>query len=300
METFFQHLLNGLSLGAIYALIALGYTLVYGILRLINFAHGDIFMAGTFAGLYAAQALGAGQAPSLGHFGAVLLIAMAAAGLLGWLVERLAYRPLRQAPRVNLLMTAVGVSLLLENLGQVVFGATPRLFPDILPESTLLQAGAIAVTNHQAAVLATSLGLMLVLEWVIHSTRFGRAMRAVSHSHEAASLVGIPVDRIIAATFVVGSALAAAAGILLAVSYPKVDPLMGILPGMKAFVAAVLGGIGNIRGAVVGALLMGVAEELVAGYFSSTYRDALAFGILILILLVKPAGLFGKYEPEKV
>ncbi len=300
MEKFLQEVLNGATVGSIYALIALGYTMVYGILRLINFAHGDIVMVGAYAGLFTALALHAQDHPTLLHFLIVLVAAMLASGLLGFLIERFAYRPLRNVPRLNLLITAVGVSLLLENLGQVVFGATPRVFPDIMPDRDLAKFGQVALTQHQATVFFTSLFLMIVLEWIVLKTKLGRAMRAVSHSHETASLVGIPTDRIISFTFIVGSALAAAAGILIGVSYPRVDPLMGVMIGIKAFVAAVLGGIGSIRGAVVGGFLMGIAESLVAGYGGSTYRDALAFAILILILIFKPAGLFGKYQPEKV
>jgi len=300
MEGFLQLLLNGAAQGSIYALVALGYTMVYGILRLINFAHGDIVMVGAYAGLFTALAIQAPENPSLFNFLLVLLAAMAAAAALGFLIERFAYRPLRNVPRINLLITAVGISLLLENLGQVVFGATPRAFPEILPSQVLVQFGQVAVNNQQVLVFGISLLLMLALEWVVLKTKLGRAMRAVSHSHETASLVGIPVDRIISFTFVVGSALAAAAGILLCVSYPKVEPLMGVMIGLKAFVAAVLGGIGSIRGAVVGGFLMGIAEAMVVGYGSSTYRDALAFAILIFILLVKPAGLFGQHRPEKV
>ncbi len=300
MESFFQLLLNGTALGSIYALIALGYTMVYGILRLINFAHGDIVMVGAYAGLFTAITIGASDHPTIGNFFIVLIAAMAASAFLGLLIERLAYRPLRHVPRLNLLITAVGVSLLLENLGQVVFGATPRVFPDIMPSVALFQFGQVAVTNQQVVVFGTSLFLMIILEWIVLKTKLGRAMRAVSFSHEIASLVGIPTDKIVAFTFAVGSALAAAAGILVCISYPKVDPLMGVMIGIKAFVAAVLGGIGSIRGAVVGGFIMGIAEAMVVGYGSSTYRDALAFALLILILLFKPAGLFGKYQPEKV
>ncbi|HUO57614.1 MAG TPA: branched-chain amino acid ABC transporter permease [bacterium] len=300
MEGFLQLLLNGTALGSIYALIALGYTMVYGILRLINFAHGDIVMVGAYAGLFTALGLHASDHPTPLNFFLVLTAAMLASGLLGYFIERLAYRPLRNAPRLNLLITAVGVSLLLENLGQVLFGATPRVFPEIMPNITLLQVGQVAVTNQQVTVFFTSLFLMIVLEFIVLKTKVGRAMRAVSHSHETASLVGIPTDKIISLTFIIGSALAAAAGILVGISYPKVDPLMGVMIGIKAFVAAVLGGIGSIRGAVVGGFLMGISEAMVVGYGSSTYRDALAFAILILILLFKPAGLFGKYQPEKV
>jgi branched-chain amino acid transport system permease protein len=300
MEGFFQLLLNGTALGSIYALIALGYTLVYGILSLINFAHGDLVMVGAYTGLFAALALGAADHPSPGRFFGVLLIAMLVSALVGIAIERFAYRPLRNVPRLNLLITAVGVSLLLENLGQVFFGATPRVFPDIMPSVNLFQFDQIGISNQQVTVFGTALVLMVVLEWIVQKTQLGRAMRAVSHSHETAALVGIPTDFVIAFTFAVGSALAAAAGILVGISYPRVDPLMGIMIGMKAFVAAVLGGIGSIRGAVVGGFLMGILESMVVGYGSSTYRDALAFIILILILLFKPAGLFGKYQPEKV
>ena len=300
MEGFLQQVLNGATVGSIYALIALGYTMVYGILRLINFAHGDIVMVGAYAGLFTALALHAEEHPTPLHFLIVLAVAMLVSGLLGFLIERLAYRPLRNVPRLNLLITAVGVSLLLENLGQVVFGATPRVFPDIMPDKDLLKFGEVSLTQHQVTVFFTSIFLMIALEWIVLKTKLGRAMRAVSHSHETASLVGIPTDLIISFTFVIGSALAAAAGILMGVSYPRVDPLMGVMIGIKAFVAAVLGGIGSIRGAVVGGFLMGIAESLVAGYGGSTYRDALAFAILILILIFKPAGLFGKYQPEKV
>jgi branched-chain amino acid transport system permease protein len=292
--------LNGATVGSIYALIALGYTMVYGILRLINFAHGDIVMVGAYAGLFTALALHAQDHPTPLNFLIVLVAAMLASGLLGFLIERLAYRPLRHVPRLNLLITAVGVSLLLENLGQVVFGATPRVFPEIMPDKEMARFGLVSLTQHQVTVFFTSLFLMIVLEWIVLKTQLGRAMRAVSHSHETASLVGIPTDRIISFTFIIGSALAAAAGILMGVSYPRVDPLMGVMIGIKAFVAAVLGGIGSIRGAVVGGFLMGIAESLVAGYGGSTYRDALAFAILILILIFKPAGLFGKYQPDKV
>jgi branched-chain amino acid transport system permease protein len=300
MEGFLQLLLNGTALGSIYALIALGYTLVYGILRLINFAHGDIVMVGAYAGLFTALALHAADHPTPGGFLLVMGAAMAASALLGYLIERFAYRPLRNVPRLNLLITAVGVSLFLENLGQVVFGATPRVFPEIMPNVALFQSGELSITNQQVTVFGTSIFLMVVLEWIVQKTKLGRAMRAVSHSHETASLVGIPTDTIISVTFIIGSALAAAAGILVGISYPRVDPLMGVMIGLKAFVAAVLGGIGSIRGAVVGGFIMGISEAMVVGYGSSTYRDALAFAILILILIFKPAGLFGKYQPEKV
>jgi branched-chain amino acid transport system permease protein len=300
MPTFIQLLINGISLGSIYALIALGYTLVYGILRLINFAHGDIFMVAAYIALFSAMAPGMPLDPGPGKFALVLILSMAAAALLGLIIERLAYRPLRGQPRINLLITAVGVSLLLENLGQLVFGANPRVVPPLLMDRAALSIGDIKVSSIDLTVLLTAFGLMLALEAFVHRSRQGRAMRAVAHSHETASLVGIPVSAVISLTFALGSALAAAAAVLYGVKYPQVSAQMGILPGLKAFVAAVLGGIGNLRGAVLGALVMGVAESLVIGYGGATWRDALAFGILILILVVKPAGLFGKYLPEKV
>jgi branched-chain amino acid transport system permease protein len=300
MPEFIQHLLNGFSLGAIYALIALGYTLVYGILKLINFAHGEIFMVSAFTALFASQALNASAEPALWKFFAILLLAMLLASVLGITIERFAYRPLRGAPRINLLITAVGVSLLLQNLGQVIFGASPRVFPTILPQQNVWQWGELLISNHFLLVLCTSLGLMLALEALIKKTKLGRAMRAVAHSHENAALLGISVNRVITFTFIVGSSLAAAGAVLYGIMYPRVDPLMGVLPGIKAFVAAVLGGIGNVRGAVAGALIMGVAEVMVVAYFIPTWRDALAFAILIIILILKPAGLLGKFAPEKV
>ncbi|MES2201715.1 MAG: branched-chain amino acid ABC transporter permease [candidate division FCPU426 bacterium] len=300
MNTLLQLLLDGLSLGAIYALIALGYTLVYGILRLINFAHGDIFMVAAYAALFSALSSLAPADPGATRFAVTLLASMAAAALLGLAIERFCYRPLRGQPRINLLITAVGVSLLLENLSQVLFGANPRVFPELLQGGVAFENGQLKVGQIDVWVLLTAFGLMLALEAFVHRTRAGRAMRAVAHSHETAALVGVPVDKVIALTFAVGSALAAAAAVLYGVKYPQVSPFMGVMPGLKAFVAAVLGGIGNLRGAVLGALLLGLAESLVIGYGGATWKDALAFLILILILVLRPAGLLGKYEAEKV
>ena len=300
MEAFFQHLINGISLGSIYALIALGYTMVYGILQLINFAHSDVYMVGAFLGYYAAQWLNVSDSPGYGSFFSVLLIAMAGCSLLGFTIERLAYRPLRNAPKLNALITAIGVSLFLEYSGQIVFGANPRLFPNILADSIIFSAGEVRITKFDATILLTGLALMLILRYIIQKTKLGKAMRATSYNGQWASLMGIPVDRVISMTFVIGSALAAAGGVLVGIKYPKIEPLMGVMIGLKAFVAAVLGGIGNIAGAVLGALIMGIAEEFVVGYGASTYRDALAFGILIVILLFRPAGLLGKFTVEKV
>jgi branched-chain amino acid transport system permease protein len=300
LEEFFQHLINGISLGSIYALIALGYTMVYGILQLINFAHADVYMIGAFIGFYTAKFLGMSDKPGYSSFFTILVVAMVGCGLLGFLIERLAYRPLRNAPKLNALITAIGVSLLLEYSGQIVFGATPQLFPNILNDSVILSVGEVRINKFDGTILLTSLGLMVILRYIIQSTKLGKAMRATSFNGQWASLMGIPVDRVISMTFVIGSALAGAGGVLVGMKYPKIEPLMGIMIGLKAFVAAVLGGIGNIAGAVLGALIMGIAEEFVVGYGASTYRDALAFGILIVILLFRPAGLLGKFSVEKV
>ena len=305
MQTFLQYLLNGIAVGAIYALIALGYTMVYGILKLINFAHGDVFMLGSFVGFYAggwaARHMNnqAGTLMSWVVAAAIMLLSMIACGLFGYLNERIAYRPLRNAPRIASLITAIGVSFFLEYGGQFVFGPDPKFFPTLI-EKHLIQFGTITTTNYQIIVLVVAVIFMALLQYIVYGTRFGRAMRAVSFNFETASLMGIPTDRIISITFMIGSALAAVAGILFAVSYPKIDPLMGIMPGLKAFVAAVLGGIGNVPGAVVGGLIIGIIESFVGGSRFSNFTPAIAFVILIGILLFRPSGLFGKYEPEKV
>lgn len=300
MTEFFQHIINGLGLGAIYALIALGYTMVFGILQLINFAHSDVYMIGAFIGFYSARHLGLAQNPGFFSLLAALALAMAGCAALGYCIERFAYRPLRKAPRINVLITAIGVSLFLEFGGQIVFGADPKFFPTLYPTGEALMLGELNINRIQLLVFVISLVLMLALRFIVFKTKAGRAMRAVSHNHATAALMGIPVDRTISITFMLGSALAGAAGILVGLTYPKIEPLMGVMFGLKAFVAAVVGGIGNVLGAVVGALIMGVAESMVIAYWASTYRDALAFGILILILLFKPSGLFGKHRTEKV
>jgi branched-chain amino acid transport system permease protein len=300
VQELFQQLANGIAWGSIYALIALGYTMVYGILRLINFAHGDVYMVGAFAAYYLAIATGAGGAhASLPLALLVLLGSMLVCALLGILIEFLAYRPVRRSSRITALITAIGVSLFLENVGLRVFGADPKFFPQLIPPRRITIAGVI-VTNHQVTVVVVSILLMVALTLFIHRTRTGKAMRAVAFNRDAASLMGINVNRIITITFAIGSALAAAAGVLVGLTNPKIEPLMGIMPGIKAFVAAVLGGIGSIPGAVIGGLVMGVSEYLVVGYVSSTYRDAIAFIILILVLLIRPAGLLGRNVAEKV
>jgi branched-chain amino acid transport system permease protein len=293
---FLQQLLNGLSLGAIYALIALGYTMVYGVLRFINFAHSDVFMVGAFIGYYLGRLL---PENTIWSGLIVLVVAMAGCAALGMLIERLAYRPLRGAPTLNVLITAIGVSLLLEYSGQVFFGATPRTFPAVFP-STNFALGGLVISSNQILVIVVTTLLMLGLQFVVFRTKIGTAMRAVALNPKAAQLVGVNNDVVISFTFGLGSALAGAGGILYALNYPSIDPLMGVMPGLKAFVAAVLGGIGNIPGAALGGLLLGVVETFVNGSQWSTYKDAIAFAILIIILLFRPAGLLGKFTVEKV
>jgi branched-chain amino acid transport system permease protein len=225
---------------------------------------------------------------------------MAVCAALGVIIERFAYRPLRKQPKLTVLITAIGVSLFLEYAGQFVFGAAPKKFPAILPALPVTHLGGLSFNSNQIVVIAVTIFLLLALRFIVLKTKIGTAMRAVSFNPEAAALMGVNTDIVISFTFALGSALAAAAGILWAINYPAIDPLMGILPGIKAFVAAVLGGIGNLPGAALGGVIIGVTETLVSGYISSTYRDAIAFAVLILILLVKPSGLLGKKEIEKV
>ena len=303
MQQLLQTLLIGIGLGAIYALIALGYTMVYGILKLINFAHGDVVMLGAFVGYYsgnwALQHAGREGPVSYLVAGGIMLLAMILCSAFGYLNERIAYRPLRNSPRIASLITAIGVSFLLEYGGQFVFGPDPKFFPTLTPKH-IVHLGGVVKTNYQLIVLVVAVIFMGLLQYIIYGTKFGRAMRAVSYNFETASLMGIPVDRVISLTFVIGSAFAAVAGILFGLIYQKIDPLMGVMLGLKAFVAAVLGGIGNVPGAVVGGLTIGVIESFVGGSRFSNYRDAIAFVILIAILLFRPSGLFGKYQAEKV
>ncbi len=300
MRELLQHIINGVSQGAIYSLIALGYTMVYGVLKLINFAHGDVFMIGSMVGWYAsARWTSEAQNPSIIGALGITALAMATCGLLGFVIERLAYRPLRKAPKINSLITAIGVSFFLEYGGQWLFGPNPRFFRVLPPHPAMTVAG-LSIGYVDVVTIATSLLLMIVLQRIVFHSRMGTAMRAVSWNPDVAALMGINIDLVISFTFVLGSVLAGAAGILYASKYPSVHPLMGLMPGLKAFVAAVLGGIGNVPGAMLGGLLLGLAEQLVAGYGSSSWRDAVAFAILILILLVKPSGLLGRTTAEKV
>ena len=299
METFLQQVINGLSLGAIYALIAIGYTMVYGVLRLINFAHGDVYMLGAFAGFYLANALNLDANPSVLWAVIVTMGAMGICAVIGMVIERLAYRPVRHHSRLTSLITAIGVSLLLEYGGQVVFGATPRFFPQMI-RSEVYAIGGVQITNQNLLIIVLAVVVMFGLEFIVHRTRMGKAMRATSFNLQVAKLMGINTDVVIAFTFALGSALAAAGGVMVALAIPRIDPLMGLMTGLKAFVAAVLGGIGNIPGAMVGGLVIGLMETWLSATSYSTYRDAVAFGVLILILLVRPAGLLGTPVTEKV
>ena len=289
---FVQQLINGVSLGSIYALIALGYTMIYGIIKLINFAHGDVYMVGAYIGF---------AAITIGHMSIfpALLVSMALTAILGMLVERIAYKPLRHAPRISLLITAIGVSFFLEYTSMYFVTPTPRTFPEVIPNFAF-DVGGFIINGQQLMIFGITIVLMAILTYIVQKTKLGKAMRAASFDTETAQLMGVDSDQIISLTFCIGSALAAAAGVLVGVYYNTIDPLMGIMPGVKAFVAAVLGGIGILPGAVVGGIVLGVVEALVSGFLSSTFRDAAAFAILILVLLIKPSGLFGKNTNEKV
>lgn len=287
-----QQLINGLSLGSVYALIALGYTMVYGIIGLINFAHGDIYMVGAYIGFFTATYL---------HFPFVptLLCGMAGSALLGVVIEKIAYKPLRKSTNIALLITAIGVSLTLENGFNALFGDDTRTYPAATLSQTPLQLGPVRTDNLHLIILGISLVLVVLLQLVVYRTKIGKAMRATSFDKDAAALMGINVDTTISATFAIGSALAGAAGVLVAILYSSLDPYMGIMPGIKAFVAAVLGGIGVIPGAFLGGILLGVIETIVSS-INSNYTGAIAFVILIIILIIKPTGLLGKKISEKV
>ena len=282
----------GISLGSIFALIALGYTMIYGIIKLINFAHGDIYMVGAYIGFFAITQAHLSVVPAL-------LISLVVTGFLGMLVERLAYKPLRHAPRISVLITAIGVSFFLEYTTMYFVSPTPRTFPAMFGD-VAVTVGGIVINGQQMLILGITAVLMVILTYIVQKTKTGKAMRAASFDTETAELMGINSDRIISITFGIGSALAAVAGVLVGIYYNSIDPLMGIMPGLKAFVAAVLGGLGILPGAVVAGLILGVVEALVSGFISSTFRDAAAFAILILVLLVRPAGIFGKNTKEKV
>jgi len=288
----FEQLVNGLTLGSTYALIALGYTMVYGILELINFAHSEIYMVGAFIGLTMVTVY---KIP----FVLALLISMAGTCLLGMTIEKIAYKPLRKASRIAPLISAIGVSFFLQNLALIIAGPQARAFPTDLKISSIKIGSVVQISSLQLLILIISILLMVGLHMLIQNTRIGQAMRATAQDKEAAKLMGIKIDRIIAFTFAIGSALGGAAGVLVGVYFNSADPMMGFMPGLKGFVAAVLGGIGNIPGAMFGGLILGVVEVFGAVYMSK-YKDAIAFAVLILILLVKPTGLFGRRVQEKV
>jgi branched-chain amino acid transport system permease protein len=322
MADFVQILITALAVGSLYALIALGYTMVYGILKFINFAHSDIVVLGAWLSYTMAEKI----LPAMGldphnpavppplWVGLVILIgAMSACALIGFTIERLAYRPLRRAPRLNVLITAIGVSLLLQNVGQldIMFGPSPQKMPALLPNWELLRISLptsggsrdVVIGVVDAMIVGTSAILMMALEYLVFRTKLGTAMRAVSFDVDAAALMGVPVDRVISFTFVLGSALAAAAGFLYALKYPGLNqPAHGtwVLLGLKAFVAAVIGGVGNVRGAVLGGFVIASVEQFGAYYLSSNYRDVYVFALLIIILLVRPSGLLGSTVQEKV
>jgi branched-chain amino acid transport system permease protein len=341
MADFAQTLMTALAVGSLYALIALGYTMVYGILKFINFAHGDIVVWGAWISLTLAQLIlpklglnpnNPAVPPPLWVAAVILLCTMAACALMGFLIERLAYRPLRKAPRLNVLITAIGVSLLLQNVGQLDvkvaeipvlkqvpyvqdlhlgFGARPQKMPALIPNLELLRvplpsAGGsrdVVIGLIDVMIIVTSATLMIMLQYLVFHTRLGVAMRAVSFDFDAAALMGVPVDRVVSFTFVLGSALAAAAGFLYALKYSGISQpahSMWVLLGLKAFVAAVIGGIGNVRGAVLGGFVIAAVEQFGAFYLSSAYRDVYVFALLIVILLVRPSGLLGSTVQEKV
>jgi branched-chain amino acid transport system permease protein len=323
MTQFIQTLTDGIAVGSLYALIALGYTLVYGILQFINFAHSDVFALGAWASLTVAAAFGlaisAGQQVPPWYVGVgVLASTMAICAIVGFIIERFAYRPLRNAPRLNVLITAIGVSLLLENTGQlsllhfrtgtaaafaVPFGPYPKAMPTLLQDSVLLQFSGVQLRLVDVVVLGTALVLMVAIEWLIFRTKMGLAMRAVAYNHSTAALMGVNVDRVISGTFVLGSALAAAAGFLYALKYSQLKQTadnVWVLLGLKAFVAAVVGGIGNVRGAMLGGIAIGLIEFFGVAYLSDRYRDVYVFSLLILVLLVRPTGILGKSTVEKV
>ena len=301
-QLFLQQLANGLTLGSIYALIALGYTMIYGVVQLINFAHGEVFMVGAYAAL--TLLLLAAASPLLAGvpwWGLLVICgagAMAACGILGVVIERVAYRPIRQAPRLNALITAIGMSFFLQNAVMLLYGATDRQFPSLIP-LVRWNLGGVTVTLMQLVVWVASGLLMMGLQVLVVSSRLGMAMRATAQDLKACALLGIPVDRIIATTFVVGSVFAALGGMLFGLLYGTINFHDGYLMGLKAFTAAVLGGIGNIPGAMVGGLILGLLEGLGAGYLSAQWKNVFAFIVLVILLLFKPTGLLGERVAER-
>ena len=304
MEYFLQQLINGLTLGAIYGLIAIGYTMVYGIIRMINFAHGEIYMLGAFISLIAflvATLLG-GTSVAVGLIFA-LVSTMILTALWGWAVERLAYRPLRDAPKLAPLISAIGMSIVLQNFSQLSQGARVKPLPPLFKGGIELMHGetfSVSLSYLQMVIMALTVALMLVFTWVITRTSLGRAQRATEQDMKMAALLGVDTDRIISATFVMGATLAAVAGLMVTLYYGVIDFYIGFLAGIKAFTAAVLGGIGSLPGAMLGGVLIGLIEAFWSGYFSIEYKDVAAFSILVLVLLFRPTGLLGRPEVEKI
>ncbi len=293
MVHFLQQLIIGLNVGSIYALIALGYTMVYGIVKLINFAHGDILMVGAYAGFVALTTF---DLP----FGLAIVVSMSLSAVLGMAIDRLAYKPLRKAPRLSALITALGMSMFLENVFRLMFGSAPRKMPQVIELTKYKLFDGLEITNLSLITVLLSIVFMIILQFVVKKTKSGKAMRAVSQDSGAAKLMGINVDKTISITFAIGSALGAVGGILYSINYYQIEPYMGMIPGLKAFVAAVVGGIGIIPGAMIGGYAIGLVETFTKSYISTTWSDAVVFGILILVLLIRPAGILGKNTREKV
>lgn len=291
---FLVYLINGISLGSIYAIIALGYTMVYGIARMLNFAHGDIIMIGGYVAFLTFTSLNLSTILSI-------VLSVVVCAILGVTIERLAYKPLRQASSLSVLITAIGVSYFLKNSAQLIFGAENKMFPNMLPKgNVVLFAGKLTISYLTIITILTCLIVMACLTLFVQKTKIGKAMRACSEDKGAASLMGINVNKTISLTFAIGSGLAAIASVLLCVTYPSLSPSLGSMPGIKAFTAAVFGGIGSIPGAFVGGLLLGIIENLTKAYISTQLSDAIVFGVLIVVLLIRPTGLLGKKRREKV
>ena len=305
MGFFFQELVNGITTGALYALVALGFSMVYGVLKLLNFAHGDLYMIGAYIGFFVIQWFGGPTALTIPVPLLLVIMFVLAAGLVGGLgvaIERFAYRPLRDAPRIAPLITAIGISFFLENSALLLFGAQPRIYntPEFISFNSGIQIGSVTIDSVQILVLVLGLVLTVGLQQTVNRTKLGRQMRAVAADREAAEMLGINVNFTIAATFFLGSALAGIAGVMAGLLFNQVTATIGFIVGLKAFTASVVGGIGSLPGAVLGGLLIGVAESFITGYISSTYTNLLVFALLIVVMLVRPSGLFGRAQLQKV
>jgi branched-chain amino acid transport system permease protein len=302
---FFQELVNGITTGALYALVALGFSMVYGVLKLLNFAHGDLYMVGAYVGFFVIQWFGGPAKLTIAVPLLLVIMFVLAGGLVGGLgvaIERFAYRPLRDAPRIAPLITAIGVSFFLENSAQLLFGAQPRIYntSEFISLSSGIQIGSVTIDSVQIMVLVLGLLLMVGLQQLVNRTKLGKQMRAVAADREAAEMLGINVNFTIAATFFLGSALAGVAGVMGGLLFNQVTPTIGFIAGLKAFTASVVGGIGSIPGAMLGGLLIGVAESFITGYVSSTYTNLLVFALLIAVMLIRPSGLLGQAQLQKV